>query len=175
MSREDAKQMLNNGADLIQLITGMIYKGPGDDAEGRVKETLLFSRTAKTKLAGPQRTVEQQLPAGGHFWEQEIADIAARMVAGWHRMQLTTEQMERRLQQGQWPCAMEYWQARQAKPGVYRKLVEQTQDYITRLREANFSLAGGIDPFAQCAFPSDSAQLRQFFRRVARSPSRQML
>lgn len=147
------------------MASGMRFAGAGDsESSERVVEMLLFSKTGH-----PGEVTEAKRyfrPYDGYREQnQEIRAWTASMVESWHRQGLTTDQMMRRLESGNWGAGMKYWANRSKFPQAFKRYVEQASDYIAQLREAKFTeTAPDADPFAGCKFPADPDRVRQFLR-----------
>lgn len=95
--------------------------------------------------------------------KQEIMAWAASVVDSWRRQGLTTDQMMRRLRNGEWGFGMKYWHARHTHPQTFNRFVKQVTEYIEQLRESVFAETdAGLDPFGGCSFPADPDRIKQF-------------
>lgn len=152
---------------------GMRFAGAGDsEGDERVVEMLLFSKARNPGEVEESvsrvfdRMHSTRVNTNANFRRnQEIKAWAASMVESWFRQGLTTDQMLRRLSEGQWGNGMKYWASRESFPHSYNHYVEQATEFINQLREAKFAEAAvDVDPFANCGFPVDSDRVRQFLR-----------
>lgn len=145
--------------------SGMRFAGAGDsEDEARVVEQLLFS---KTKHPGEvEESMDRVLSRVASYRSDsnhEIKALAASMVESWFRHGLTTDQMLRRLREGQWSHGMKFWSNRDKFPNAFKRFVEQAEDYVSELRETKFAETEA-DPFANVGFPTDPDRISQFLR-----------
>ena len=146
---------------------GMRFAGAGDsDDEARVEEHLLFSQTKHPgEVDESANRVFTRIMSGRspNAREREISTVASSLVESWCYKQFTTTQMIRCLNEGKWDHGMKFWINRHHFPQTFKCIIEQTQEYIERVREAKF-LENDIDPFGHVGFPTDPDRIRQFLR-----------